>query len=258
MQKESPSVLDKARPMSIMKLYLCIKKNMRRRIHLIFTVHTVIFFLFSLGFASAQEIKTAEQYFNAVSENYGTIEDYTAHITITKGETVLEGTIFYRSPNLLRINFSKPEDQVLVVNNKKLMLHLPQHHVVMQQEIKSNSEAALASMASEKGLILLKRSYSVAFLDSPNFVPLEKDSNEKVRKLKMEWRKPGQGFRQIIMSVNEDMLIRRMEGLTGEYERFQLDFTNIQLNQGIPNARFEFDSPPSAYRIDNFLFTPES
>lgn len=217
-----------------------------------------MFLTFAAGMVSAQEIMTAEQYFDAVSEQYGTIEDYQANITITKGEEAFEGTIFYKSPNLLRIDFTDPEDQVLVVNNEKMMLHLPQHHVVMQQELKPHSEAALASMASSQGLQLLKRSYSVAFLEGPQLVQLDENSDEMVRKLKLAWRKPGEGFRQIIMSVNKDMMIRRMEGLTAEYERFQFDFTSITVNQDIPTARFEYESPPSAYQIDNFLFTPES
>jgi outer membrane lipoprotein-sorting protein len=54
------------------------------------------------------------------------------------------------------------------------------------------------------------------------------------------------------------MMIRRMVGITGNYERFQFDFTNIRTNQNIPGSRFEFEEPPSAYRIDNFLFDPQS
>lgn len=218
---------------------------------------SILFFLIAVGLG-AQDIMTAEQYFDAVSENYGTIEDYEARIVITRGDQSFRGTIFYKRPNLLRIDFSEPQEQVLVVNDEKMMLHLPQHHVVMQQELKKHSEAALASMASSQGLELLKRSYSVAFNEGPQLVPLDEESNESVRKLKLVWRTPGEGFRQIIMSVNKDMMIRRMEALTSEYERFRFDFTGILVNQGIPKARFEFDSPPSAYRIDNFLFTPES
>lgn len=211
--------------------------------------------------AAAQDIMTAEEYFDAVSENYGAIEDYKADIAIVHGETTMEGTVFYKAPNLLRINFEKPEDQVLVVNDEQLMLHLPMHHVVMRQKLDQNSSSSgtsLAGMASKKGLQLLKRSYSVAFLEGPEPVPLEEDSDVMVRKLKLVWRTPGQGFRQIEISVNKNMMIRRMVGLTGEYERFQFDFTNIQTNLDIPEARFEFDEPPSAYRIDNFLFEPES
>ncbi|MFO7848589.1 MAG: outer-membrane lipoprotein carrier protein LolA [Spirochaetia bacterium] len=221
-------------------------------------ISTFFLVLVAVGTAPAQDIMTSSEYFEAVSDNYSTIEDYEAEITITKGDEELTGTLYYKSPNLLRIDFEDPEDQVMVVNNDELLLHLPQHHVVMQQKLESHSEEALATMANSEGLQLLKNSYSIAFLDSPQFVPLDEDSDESVRKLKMEWRTPGEGFRQIIMSVNEDMLIRRMEGLTADYEEFHFDFEDITINQGIPSARFEYESPPSAYNIENFLFTPEN
>lgn len=229
--------------------------NRTKTLHSIFYI--CIFALCAAGLG-AQNIMTAEEYFDAVSEHYGTIDDYEAQISITRGDQLFKGTLFYKKPNLLRINFSEPQDQVLVINNEKMMLHLPQHHVVMQQELKEHSNAALASMASEQGLELLNRSYSVAFLDGPQLVPLDEESDIMVRKLKLAWRTPGEGFRQIIMSVNKDMMIRRMEGLTAEYERFSFDLTNITTNQGIPGARFDYESPPSAYQINNFLFTPES
>ena len=206
----------------------------------------------------AQNILTAEEYFEAVSEHYGTIKDYQADITITKEEEVLKGKIYYKSPNLLRINFTEPEDQVLVVDGVQMVLYLPVHHVVMRQEITRHSKSTLETMASEQGLKLLKQNYSVAFLDGPEPVPIDEDSDEMVRKLKLAWRTPGEGFRQIEMSVNKDMMIRRMVGITDAYENFQFDFIGIQPNQNIPDTRFRFEEPPSAYKVDNFLFEPEN
>lgn len=206
----------------------------------------------------AQNIVTAEEYFEAVSEHYGTITDYQADIIITKEETVLKGKIYYKSPNLLRINFTDPEDQVLVVDGAQMLLYLPLHHVVMRQQIARHSKSSLETMASEQGLKLLKQNYSVAFLDGPEPMPIEEGSDEMVRKLKLAWRTPGEGFRQIEMSVNKDMMIRRMVGITDTYENFQFDFIGIQPNQNIPDTRFRFEEPPSAYKVDNFLFEPEN
>lgn len=207
---------------------------------------------------AAQDILTAEEYFNSVSEHYGTIEDYQADITITRDEKVMEGKIFYKTPNLLRINFIEPEDQVLVVDGVQMMLYLPMHHVLMRQEIDRHSQTSLETMASEQGLKLLKENYSVAFLDGPEPVPIEEGSDEMVRKLKLAWRNPGEGFREIEMSVDKNLMIRRIVGITDEYDNFQFDFVDIQVNQDLPNTRFRFEDPPSAYQIDNFLFEPEN
>ena len=59
------------------------------------------------------------------------------------------------------------------------------------------------------------------------------------------------------MSIDKNGMIRRMKGLTVNYETFQFDFTEIRINQNIPEVRFEYEAPPSAYVMNNFLFEPE-
>lgn len=219
-----------------------------------------LLFLFTAQFTltlQGQDILTAEQFFNMVSDNYGTVRDYEAVITITHGETVMEGVCYYLSPNLLRINFVEPTDQRIVVDGETMSLYLPTQNVVLTQKLRSHSDAALATMASSQGLSLLRKGYSIAFLDGPGLVPLEEGSDVLVRNLNLNWRTTDEGFRQIVMSVDENLIIRRMKGITSDYESFQFDFNAVKTNQDIPEARFVYDKPPSAYEIENFLFEPE-
>ena len=215
----------------------------------------LIVFIFSP--LSGQDILTAAQFFDSISDIYGSIDDYEARISIVTSEISMEGVLFYKSPNLLRINFSEPEEQVISVNNDILTLHIPDQNVIMQQKLQRHTDATLAVMASKEGLELLRKGYSVAFLKGPDPVFLEEDSEELVRKLNLVWRKTDEGYRQIEMSITEDGMIRRMKGLTVNYETFQFDFTEIRINQSIPLSRFEYESPPSAYVMNNFLFEPE-
>lgn len=221
----------------------------------------LFFILFSGGFAavsvSAQEILTATDYFDSISEQYGAVNDYQADITITRGEEEMTGTLFYKSPNLLRIDFTEPEEQVLAVDGRQLTIYLPQHSVIMQQELNRHSSATIAAMASNQGLHLLKSNYSIAYLEGPEPVPLEEGSREMVTKLKLEWRTTNAGFRQLELSVGENGLIRRIIGVTLDYEDLQFDFENLVINRGIPDARFDYESPASANVFDNFLFEPE-
>lgn len=221
----------------------------------------IVFFLIQIAFVpaylGAQEILTASRFFDSVSDHYGELEDYEARITITHGDTVMEGKCYYHTPNLLRINFSDPKDQVIAVDGEKMSLYLPRENVVLRQKLKSHNQASLANMASKQGLILLKKGYSIAFLEGPNLVPIDEGSDLMVRKLNLNWRTTDEGFRQIIVSVDENLMIRRMRGITAEYETFQFDFYAINTNTGIPETRFEYDDPASAYVIENFLFEPE-
>lgn len=238
----------------------------------------ICFFLSSTPFMEAQEVLTAVEYFETISEQYGRINDYQADITITRDDEVMSGVMYYKTPNLLRINFEEPEEQVLVTNGKVLTIYIPLYRVIMSQQLKRHSQESLATMASEQGLQLLKRNYSIAYLEGPAPVPLdapedtesedESDSGdngtdeqegitEYVIKLKLVWRTTDEGFREIIMSIGENGLIRRIVGVTVDYEEARFDFENILLNQNIPDARFEYESPPTANVFQNFLFEPE-
>jgi outer membrane lipoprotein-sorting protein len=217
----------------------------------------VILILYVPGLVSAQEIQTAENYFDEVSARYGKIQDYTAIISITQGETVMSGTLYYKNPNLLRIDFTEPEDQVLVTNGSELTIYIPRYEVILVQKLRRRSQAALANMASEQGLNLLKKNYGVAYLSGPEFLPLEEGSDEQVRKLKLESGSTAEGFRQIVLAIGRTGLIRRITGVTIGYEEFVLDLTDIVVNQNIPDTRFEYDSPPYANVYNDFLFEAE-
>jgi outer membrane lipoprotein-sorting protein len=226
--------------------------------HSSISFYIVVILIFCVpGLLCAQEIQTAENYFDEVSARYGKIQDYTATISITQGETVMSGILYYKNPNLLRIDFTDPEDQVLVTNGTELTIYIPRYEVILVQRLRRRSQAALASMASEQGLHLLKKNYGVAYLSGPGLVPLDEESDEQVRKLKLESRSTAEGFRQIVLAVGRTGLIRRITGVTIGYEEFVLDLTNIVVNQNIPDTRFEYDSPPYANVYNDFLFEAE-
>ncbi|MDC7126650.1 MAG: outer-membrane lipoprotein carrier protein LolA [Spirochaetales bacterium] len=225
-------------------------------------IFIVLSFLFlSVMPVASQSIVTAVSYFDKISASYGKVSDYEAQLTITQGTgehpDVSTGTLFYKTPNLLRIDFSDPKNQVICVTGDQLMIYIPSQVVVMTQKLTRHSSSTLATMASSQGLNLLKKGYSISYLDSPDAVPLDEGSDEMVVKLKLAWRTTEQGFRQIIMSVGENNLIRRLKAVTPEMEVIQFDFEGIKTNQNIPDARFDYEAPASAYGINNFLFEPE-
>lgn len=226
----------------------------------IFTAITLILLLSAFS-VFAQDIVTAVDYFDQISATYGSIADYEADIIIKQGTgdsaDVSKGIIYYKTPNLLRIDFSDPEEQVICVTGDNLMIYIPAQFVVMTQKLPHHNNSTLATMANEQGLTLLKKGYSISYLDSPSPVPIEEGSDELVTKLKLEWRTTEQGFRQIEVSISETNLIRRLKAVTPEMQEIQFDFLGIQINQGIPDSRFEYEAPASAYGINNFLFESE-
>jgi outer membrane lipoprotein-sorting protein len=202
-----------------------------------------------------QEIITAENYLQMVSETYTNIRDYEAAVTLRSGSTDMVGRASYLQPCFMRIDFSRPADQVIVFNGDVLIIYLPEYRAVLNQDIKRKPGASGVGVASAQGLSLLRRNYVASFVTGPNPEPLDAGSGERVVKLRLTRRTASEGFREIILSINPTTkLIRRVEGRTIGESELRLDFTNIRTNVGIPEARFAYDTPPSANMYNNFLF----
>ncbi len=224
-------------------------------------IFTLLFTILAVSTVYSQEILTATDFFNQLSATYAAIEDYQANVTITRGGVAMSGILYHKAPDKLRINFSSPEEQVIAFDGKKLVIYIPKYRVTMSQNINPKDQMPTgASIASKEGLVLLKRNYSIAYLESPNPVPLDKEAgrSEMVVKLKLVWRSTQEGFRQIDLSVGANGYIRRVVGVTPENDIIQFDFTNISVNQNIPDTRFDYNPPPAANVFDNFLFDPKS
>jgi len=169
----------------------------------------------------------------------------------------MTGTVSHLAPSFLRIDFSRPADQVIVFNGELLTIYLPEYRAVLNQTINQNrrNPAGGASLASAQGLTLLRRNYVPSFVTGPAPVPLDTNSKENVVKLRLTRRSVSEGFREIILSINPDTkLIRRIEGRTIADSEVRFDFFDIRINQGIPEIRFIYDSPASANLYNNFLF----
>jgi outer membrane lipoprotein-sorting protein len=205
---------------------------------------------------NSQEIITAESYLKMVSERYGSIRDYEAHIVIHSGSSEMIGNVSYLAPSFLRIDFTKPAEQVIVFNGELLTVYLPEYRAVLNQTITpGRRSAAGASLASAQGLALLSRNYVASFVTGPDPVALQGSPQEEVVKLRLARRNVSEGFREIILSISPvSKTIRRIEGRTIADSLVQFDFTNIKTNLGIPEMRFIYDSPASANMYNNFLF----
>jgi outer membrane lipoprotein-sorting protein len=200
---------------------------------------------------NAQQIVTAENFLERVSDKYATFSDYEARIRIRSGNMDMYGTIVHKQPNFLRIDFSTPAEQVIVFDGNMLTVYLPEFRAILNQSVSSSG----ANLATSRGLSLLRRNFAAAFITGPDPVPLDDDSREKVVRLRLTRRYGSEGFREIVLSIDPSSLfIRRIQGTTIADGHTQFDFSEIKPNQGISEHRFVYDSPASANLYNNFLF----
>jgi outer membrane lipoprotein-sorting protein len=210
--------------------------------------------LFITSSVWSQGITTASAYFKQISEYYGSLKDYEAdfEIKIEKQETA--GKLSYKAPDLLRMDYSTPENQVICFNGDMLTIYLPDSSAVLQQSITQENGSA-ASLSTPQGLSLLSRYYTVAYETGQTAEPLEKGSDEMVVKFILTKKSNTEAFKYIKIAVNEDTkLIRRIEAVTPKNETFIFNFFDYKVNQDISDARFIYDPPSSANNFNNFLF----
>ncbi|MDR2490239.1 MAG: outer membrane lipoprotein carrier protein LolA [Spirochaetaceae bacterium] len=206
----------------------------------------------ALGFNVYGQIVTAEDYLGRVADKYSGFSDYEANVAIRQGNSAMQGRLSHLRPQFLRIDFSVPSNQVIVFNGEQLTIYLPEYSAILNQTVTGNRSGA--NMATAAGLAMLRRSYAPAYISSPNPVPLE-ESGEMVVKLRLTPRSGGQTYKEILLSIEPNsLIIRRMEGISFAGSMVRFDFTNVKVNQGIPEARFIYDSPASANMYNNFLF----
>lgn len=211
-------------------------------------------FLFSAGVCFSEGILTASAYFQSVSDFYGTIKDYEADLEIKAGKNLMSGRVSFKRPDLLRIDFSNPAEQVICFNGDTLTIYLPGSAAILNQSVDARSSGA--NLSSPQGLALLNRYYTAKYEIGQDAVPLDDNSDEMVIKLVMHRRSAAEAFTTIKIDINASTsLIRRIVATTPQNDVFTFDFMNYELNKGISDQRFLYDAPASANNYNNFLYS---
>lgn len=216
----------------------------------------MVAFFVSVVALNAQSITTASAYFENVSKFYGTIKDYEVDFEIKMDKKETSGKLSYKSPDLIRLDYTNPEEQVIVFNGDTLTIYLPEQAAVLQQSVQASGSTNTANLTTPQGLTLMSRYYTIAYETGQNPEPLEEGSDEMVVKFILTKKSASEAFRYIKIAVNPDTkLIRHMEAVTPKGEEFVFDFANYVLNQNITDQRFIYDAPSSANNYNNFLFS---
>jgi len=213
-------------------------------------ISLVFLLIFFVSFLYGQDIVSAVRYMEIVSNHYSGIRDFEANVTIRQGNAESQGRLSYLQPSFLRIDFSRPAEQLIVFNGEALNIYVPDMRAILNQNLNRRAGTGTGS-----GLSMLRNNYTPSYFTSPYPEPLDAGSGERVIKLRLTRRSGSEAFREIVLSINpETRIIRRMEGRTTGDAEIRFDFTNVRVNVGIPEQRFVFDPPHGANMYQNFLF----
>lgn len=225
-------------------------------------VYALVFVLMiSWNLSGQTQQEAADAFLRRVSSQYANIKDYRARVVMTKQGVTQVGTLYYVTPDRLKIEYTNPPRQILLITADLLQLYLPQYEVIMEQRLTSKSTEGMAGIGAGRGLEILQKNYSVSYLNTSQPQPLVPGSEEMVIKLQFRWRVNNEGFRSLEVSVDpRRLLIRRVIGVTSLFETLQFDFTNIRLNSNIPKTIFvmELDDTSRVNRYPDFIYGTEA
>lgn len=200
----------------------------------------------------AQGITTAGDYFKEISDYYSTIKDYEADIEINFSSSDMKGRVSFKRPELLRIDFQEPADQVILFNGDDLTIYIPGSSAILRQTV----ETASSLSPTAGGLNLMRRYYSIAYETGQEPVHLDDSSDELVVNFMLYARASSEAFSTIRLSVDVNTkLIRRVIATTKQNEKITFDIYNYSLNTNMANERFIYEPPSSANEYNNFLFS---
>jgi outer membrane lipoprotein-sorting protein len=185
-----------------------------------------------------------------MTEKFQSIEDYTADFKWVNGDVHYQGAIKYKKPDKILLDFNEPKDQKIVSNGKVLYIYIPYLKVVCQQSLSESTESNILSTASETGLSKLLDDYSFSFYDTSSPQPF---GNTRAYHMKLLQLKPKVGFKQMDLWVSENGIILQSNGTSPNGVKVSLTFSNIRLNEELPDYIFDFEVPADAQIIRNVI-----
>ncbi len=195
-----------------------------------------------------QGIVTASDFFKSVSDYYASFYDYTCTVSIQMGSSYQNGTMYFKRPELVRIDFTRPAGEVFNFDGESLQIYLPGQNAILEQSVTGRSQGAL-------GLSLIRRYYTIQYEVSQEPVPLDEGSSVMVVNLICTRRSASEAFKTIKLSISpKSKLIVRAKAESQSGDTYIIDFSNYSVNVGLSARRFIYDAPSSANNFNNFLY----
>lgn len=224
----------------------------------------LIFIIFSIFNVFCEEqLLSAKDFLTSLSDKFReNVEDMVADIAILTGDEVQSGTIKFKNPQKLYITLTEPQKQEICTDGYDLWVYIQNLNLLLQQRVQDkkkekneNEETILVEtpiMINPVGYERFIRDYSIQYLESRSKV--KDEDGEYVYKLKLiRWQTSKNGFNVVYLTIKEDGIIKKVEGINAAYRKFTIQLDNIKTNVGLDNSEFNYEKPAHVNTIDNFI-----
>jgi outer membrane lipoprotein-sorting protein len=253
--------------------------NLKKMLILLF----IIYWLCAFKIEAQEELIGPKDLLQRISNKFKSeVKDFKADIKWIQGNNVQKGEVLFKNPQKLRINFNEPQGQVICSNGYDLWVYISTLNTILHQKImdkprvKTDNKSKPDQNKSKNGQNKSKSDqtknesllnpiflnpvgfdkflsdYSIEYHETKDKVAYT--DGTKVYKFKLfRWRSSKSGFNVIILTVQENGLIRQVEGTTASYRRLIYELDNIQTNTNLSELLFDYEPPTHATIIDNFI-----
>lgn len=217
----------------------------------------------TLHISAQEELLSAKSLLQNLSKNFKTdIKDMEADIKWIQKNNTQEGTLLFKNPQKVRINFTEPEKQVICTNGYDLWLYVPYLNLVLNQNIlekekRKNEEGQMEVienpiLINPVGYDKFLTNYAIEYHETKEKVKYKDDTMVYQLKL-IRWRSSKNGFNVVYLIIEENGIIRRVEGITAAYRHIVLEIDNVTINKNISDLVFNYEPPPHATTVDDFI-----
>ena len=243
------------------------------RIKFLFIIYLVFFFSINVIYTQ-EDLLSAKTLLERLSESFkANVRDLKTEIKLTQGNSISTGTLYFKNPQKIRIDFTDPSNQVICSNGYELWVYIPYLNIVLHQDIlerermKTDEEEKTDSNNEENkepeiftnpillnpvGLDKFLTEYSIEYHETKEKINYK--DNSKIYQLKLiRWRSTKHGFNVIYLLIQENGIIRQVRGVTASYKQIVLELDKIELNTNISDLKFNYEPPAHTSTVDDFI-----
>ena len=168
---------------------------------------------------------------------YARAKDFTAHFEqdytyVAMGRTEKsEGTVQVKKPGFVRWDYERPDKRVIYVENKTLWIFRPDdNEVQVKRDFGGDQLSSAFTFLWGKGDLLKE-------------FKAEKNGDDLV----LTPLKPIPGVSKLVFTVSKEGAVTKSVVTNPQGDVNQFTFSDVKLNQGIPDSAFHFEPPKGAY-----------
>ena len=227
----------------------------KKKNFIILAIVLLIFVPCIMGYPYKFDFITVNDIVKQIKKAFSDVDSYQASFVmisdrIGKRQTQ-SGTIWYKSPHYLRVDFDSPYGQRIVSDGNQVWIYIPSLNIVAEQDLNSGT---LFSVGTGPGLNRLFSKYHYRFDGKEQ--PRE-ESNNRYYVLFLKQKETRSGFRTLKLWVNEQYFITKAYGETASGKNITLEIKNVTTKVDVKKGFFKFDPPSNARIIKNPMLAEE-